>query len=101
MQASGHGREAVNLARMAREAGYDLSLVHGIFVDMAIKAGGWTRACSDIIPGYSGSPPSCIALPDDLEKGAELITATQPLPKFGKMACLSIGNCSERRRCRL
>ena len=72
VQASGHGREAVNLARMAREAGYDLSLVHGIFVDMAIKAGGWTRACSDIIPGYSGSPPSCIALPDDLEKGAEL-----------------------------
>jgi len=72
VQASGHGREAVNLERMAREAGYDLSLVHGIFVDLAIKAGGWTRACKDIITGYAGSPPSCIAIPDDLEKGAEL-----------------------------
>jgi hypothetical protein len=87
VQALGHGREAVNLERMAREAGYDLRLVHGIFVDLAIKAGGWSRPCTDVLPTYSGTPNLCIFFSDELEKGAQLYysdpTASQ-IPQNGK-----------------
>jgi hypothetical protein len=83
LQASGQGREAVNVERMAREAGYNLNLVRGIYVDLAIQAGGWTRNCSDFIPAYSGEPNArCIAFSDEMERGAELYNRNATANRF-------------------
>ncbi len=72
-----HGRQAVNLERLGKEAGLEMDLVHGVFVDLYMASGGKLATCSSYLPTKLGKPykgdtkKKCIIVTDTLEKQAE------------------------------
>lgn len=71
-----HGRRAFNLERLGKEAGLEMDLVHGVFVDLYMASGGKLATCSSYLPTKLGIPykgdakKKCIIVSDTLEKQA-------------------------------